>query len=135
MRAVATWLSNCLALLVAAAVIPEIGYGGDPGTLLLAGFILAVVNLIVRPIVILFTLPAVILTFGLALLVINALMLWLTSKLVDGFTVGGFWSTLGGAVIVWVVNAALRRWRDGPGWAGPRSTRSESWTGAEEPRW
>jgi hypothetical protein len=35
-------------------------------------------------------------------------MLWLTSRLVDGFSVGGFWSTLGGALIVWIVNAALR---------------------------
>jgi putative membrane protein len=113
LRALATWLSNCLALLLAAAVIPQIGYGEDAGTLLLAGLILAVVNLFVRPAVILLTLPAVILTFGLALLVINALMLWLTSRLVDGFTVGGFFSTLGGALIVWVVNAALRRWRDG----------------------
>lgn len=61
--------------------------------------------------VILLTLPAVILSFGLALLVISALMLWLTSRLVAGFAVGGFWSTLGGALIVWLVNAALRHWQ------------------------
>jgi putative membrane protein len=73
-RVVAAWLTNCLALLIAAAVIPQIGYGGDPGTLLLAGFILGVVNLLVRPAVIILTLPAVILSFGLALLAINALM-------------------------------------------------------------
>lgn len=114
-RVAFAWLANCLALLIAAAVIPQIGYGGDLGTLLLAGFILGVVNLVVRPLVILLTLPAVILSFGLVLLPINALMLWLTSRLVDGFTVGGFWSTLGGALIVWVVNVALRRWRDRSG--------------------
>jgi putative membrane protein len=108
-RVLAAWLTNCLALLIAAAVIPQISYGGDVGTLLLAGLILGVVNLVVRPAVILLTLPAVILSFGLALLAINALMLWLTSRLVDGFSVGGFFSTLGGALIVWVVNAALRR--------------------------
>jgi putative membrane protein len=119
-RVIAIWLTNCLALLIAAAVIPQIGYGGDLGTLLLAGFILGMVNLVVRPVVILLTLPAVILSFGLALLVINALMLWLTSRVVDGFTVGGFWSTLGGALIVWVVNAVLRRWRDG--WGRPAAT-------------
>jgi putative membrane protein len=122
-RIVAAWLTNCLALLVAAAVIPQIGYGGSLGTLLLAGFILAVVNLIVRPAVIVLTLPAVILSLGLALLAINALMLWLTSKLVDGFSVGGFWSTLGGALIVWVVNAALRRWRDRTWWQAAKSVR------------
>ena len=116
LRVLAAWLSNCLALLVAATLIPQIGYGADLGTLLLAGFILGAVNLLVRPAVILLTLPAVILSFGLALLAINALMLWLTSRLVDGLTVGGFWSTLGGAAIVWIVNQAMRRWRDRPRW-------------------
>jgi putative membrane protein len=108
-RLTIAWLSNCLALLVAAAVIPAIGYGKDLGTLLLAGLILGVVNVVVRPAIIFLTLPAVILSLGLALLAINALMLWLTSRLVEGFTVGGLSSTLGGALIVWIVNAALRR--------------------------
>jgi putative membrane protein len=108
-RVLIAWLSNCVALLVAAAVIAPIGYDKDLGTLLLAGLILGVVNFVVRPAIILLTLPAVILSLGLALLAINALMLWLTSKIVTGFTVGGFWSTVGGALIVWIVNAALRR--------------------------
>jgi putative membrane protein len=108
-RLLVAWLSNCVALLVAAAVIPAIGYDKDLGTLLLAGLILGVVNFVVRPAIILLTLPAVILSLGLFLLVINALMLWLTSKIVDGFTVGGFWSTVGGALIVWIVNATLKR--------------------------
>lgn len=107
-RLLVAWLSNCLALLIAAAVVPAISYGGDVGTLLLAGLILGVVNFLIRPAVIFLTLPAVILSFGLALLAINALMLWLTSRLVDGFGVGGFWSTVGGALIVWIVNGALR---------------------------
>jgi putative membrane protein len=111
------WLSNCAALLVAAALIPAIGYGKDLGTLLLAGLILGAVNFVVRPAIIFLTLPAVILSLGLFLLAINALMLWLTSRIVDGFTVGGFWSTLGGALIVWLVNAALRR--------AQRSTRAD----------
>lgn len=116
-RLVIAWLCNCVALLVAAAVIPAIGYGHDAGTLLLAGAILGFVNFAVRPWIILLTLPAVILSLGLMLLVINALMLWLTSRIVSGFTVGGFWSTVGGALIVWLVNAALRR--------AQRSTRTE----------
>jgi putative membrane protein len=108
-RLLIAWLSNCVALLVAAAVVPAIGYQKDLGTLLLAGAILGLVNFVIRPAIVLLTLPAVILSLGLFLLAINALMLWLTSKLVDGFTVGGFWSTVGGALIVWIVNAALRR--------------------------
>jgi putative membrane protein len=113
-RLVIAWLCNCLALLVAAAVIPAIGYGHDAGTLLLAGAILGFVNFAVRPWIILLTLPAVILSLGLMLLVINALMLWLTSKIVSGFHVGGFWSTVGGALILWLVNMALRPWTKYP---------------------
>ncbi len=94
-------------------MIPSISYHHDLGTLLLAGAIFGVVNFAVRPLVILFTLPAVILTLGVALLFINALMLWLTSKIVSGFHVGGFWSTLGGAVVVWLVNVVLRMWTRG----------------------
>lgn len=108
------WIFNCVALLVAAAVIGPIGYGEDAGTLLLAGLILGFVNFVVRPAIVLLTLPAVILSLGLMLLVINALMLWLTSRIVDGFTVGGFWSTVGGALIVWVVNAVLKRLQHRP---------------------
>lgn len=116
---------NCVALLVAAAVIPAISYNEDFGSLLLAGLILGIVNFLVRPAIVLLTLPAVILSLGLALLVINALMLWLTSRIVDGFTVGGFWSTVGGALIVWIVNVALRR--------AQRSGRTERAAGWE--RW
>jgi putative membrane protein len=109
-RLVVTWISNCVALLVASAVIGPIGYGGKLGTLLLAGAILGVVNFAIRPLVVLLTLPFVILTLGVGLLVVNAFMLWLTSRIVTGFHVGGFWSTVGGALIVWLVNLALRPW-------------------------
>jgi putative membrane protein len=109
-RLLVTWLSNCVALLVAAAVIGPIGYSHRIGTLLLAGAILGVVNFAIRPLVILFTLPFVIVTLGFGLLVVNALMLWLTSRIVHGFHIGGFWSTVGGAIVIWLVNLALRPW-------------------------
>jgi putative membrane protein len=133
-RLLVAWLSNCLALLIAAAVIPAISYGGDVGTLLLAGLILGLVNFVIRPAVIFLTLPAVILSLGLALLAINALMLWLTSRLVDGFAVGGFSSTLGGALIVWIVNAALRRGGKRSR-GGPRDRRASDRGEQSVPRW
>jgi putative membrane protein len=120
-RLVITWLVNCLGIIVASAIIPDISYGHDLGTLLLAGLILALVNFALRPLVILLTLPAVILTLGLGLLLINALMLWLTSKIVSDFHVGGFWSTIGGALVLWLVNLALRPW------TRPRGERAK-WT-------
>jgi putative membrane protein len=113
-RLLITWLTNCIGLLIAAAVIGPISYGGKFGTLLLAGLVLGIINFLVRPLVILLTLPAVILSLGIALLFINALMLWLTSKLVSGFHIGGFWSTVGGALILWIVNMALRPWTSQP---------------------
>jgi len=113
MRLLLVWLGNCLGLVVAAALLPAVSYTGDIGTLLWAGAILALVNFALRPIVILMTLPAVILSLGAALLLINALMLWLTSVIVPDLSVGGFWSTLAAAIIVWLVNMALRPWRRG----------------------
>jgi len=107
-RLLVAWLGNCLGLLLAAAIVPAIGYGHDLGTLLLAGAILGVVNFALRPLVILLTLPAVVLSLGLALLFINALMLWVTSRLVTDLHVGGFSSTLAGALIIWLANLLMR---------------------------
>jgi putative membrane protein len=96
-----------VALFAAAWVIPGVTYGSSWWTLLLAALVFAIVNAIVRPIVILFTLPAVILSLGVALFFISMLMLWLTDEIVDEFETGGFWSVAGGAVIVWLVNLLL----------------------------
>ena len=72
MRLIVAWLGNCLGLLAAAALVPTIGYEHNWGTLLLAGAILGVVNFALRPLVILMTLPAVVLSLGFALLFVNA---------------------------------------------------------------
>jgi putative membrane protein len=109
-RLLVTWLGNCFGLLIAAAIVPHVGYGHDLGTLLLAGLILGFVNFVLRPLVILVTLPAVILSLGIALLLVNALMLWITSRVVTGFRIGGFWSTIGAAFVLWLVNLAVRLW-------------------------
>jgi putative membrane protein len=109
-RLIATWVSNCAGLLVATALLPQFGYGRDLGTLLLAGAILGAVNFALRPIVILVTLPAVILSLGGALLLVNALMLWVTSRLVSGLVLGGFWSVIAAALVIWIVNLLLARW-------------------------
>jgi putative membrane protein len=126
LRLIVTWLCNCVALLVAAAVVPAISYHDDIGTLLLAGAILGVVNFAVRPLVVLMTLPAVVLSLGVALLFINALMLWLTSRIVPDLRIGGFWSTVAGALLISFVNLLLRPARariderDRPRWYAAR---------------
>ena len=83
----------------------------EPLTLVLAAILLGVVNAVVRPIAILFTIPITILSLGLFLWVINAAMLGLVAWILDGFHVAGFGSALLGAMIVgvtgWIANATI----------------------------
>jgi putative membrane protein len=89
--------------------------GTDAGeqalTLLGVGLIFGLVNAIVAPVVKLLSLPFIILTLGLMLLLINALMLWLTSEIAQGldlgFRVDGFWTTIFGAIVISIVSAVL----------------------------
>ena len=85
-----------------------------PSTLILAGLLLGIVNAFVRPIALLLALPALVLTLGLFLLVINAAMLGLVAWLLPGFTIpGGFWSAVGAAIIVSVISW-IGSWFIGP---------------------
>jgi putative membrane protein len=76
----------------------------SPWTLVGAGLLLGVVNAIVRPFALLLSLPALLLTLGLFLLVINAAMLGLVALMLPGFRIAGFWTAVGGALIVSVVS-------------------------------
>jgi putative membrane protein len=96
-------LITAAGLAVAAWAVPGIAFSG-PGTLLLAAFLLGIVNALLRPLVIVLTLPLTILTFGLFLLVINAAMFGLVAWLLDGFAVSGFLAALFGWLIVSIVS-------------------------------
>ena len=84
------------------------------GTLIAAALLLGVVNAFVRPVIIILTLPITLLTLGLFLLVINALMIMFVAWLVPGFLVAGFWSAVLAAIVV-----SLTSWIMS-GWIGPR---------------
>jgi putative membrane protein len=101
------WLSNLVALFVAAWIIPDVSYGDDFWVLFIAALVFTIVNWLVRPIVILLALPAVILTLGLALILINTFMLYLTDWIVPSFETGSFWWTLLAAIIVSIVNLII----------------------------
>lgn len=88
-----------LGLWLATQILPGLHFD-TPGYLLGAALLLGVVNAIVRPIAVLLTLPLTLLTLGLFLLVINAAMLGLVALLLAGFHVSGFWTAVGGALIV-----------------------------------
>ena len=103
-------LVNALAILAAAYILPGIEVSGGLAVLA-AGLVLALINAVVRPVLIFLTLPFTLVTLGLFLFVLNAFCLWLTSWLVTGFEVHGFWPAVFGAMLVsvvsWVVNGFL----------------------------
>jgi len=106
-RFVVTWFFNIVALWVAAELIDGIGYSGNEWVVVLAALVFSLVNIFVKPLVILFTLPLVILTLGLALFFVNLLMLYLTSWIVGDFKVESFGAAILATIIVWVVNTVL----------------------------
>jgi putative membrane protein len=101
------WASNLLAIWVASLVFEGVTYDAKFWVLAVAALVFVLVNAIVRPIVILLALPAVILTLGIALIFVNALMLWITDKVVPPFEVSGFWTYVGAAVLIWLVNMVV----------------------------
>lgn len=100
------FLSNIVAIWLASLVFSGIDYD-DFGTVVLAALVYSAINAVLRPIIIIGALPAVILTFGVALLFIQAFMLWLTAQIVSGFDVSSYWVALGGAVFIWIANAII----------------------------
>jgi putative membrane protein len=99
-------LINAAALWVADALLAGVEIDGI-GPLLIAGAVLGVLSAIVKPILVLLSLPFLILTLGLFMLVINIVILWMTSALVGGFDISGFWTYVGAVLIVWIVNTVL----------------------------
>jgi len=117
-RLLISWFINAVALAVAAYVVPMvvpegIVIAGEPAWLsvAIAALIFGLVNALIRPLLKLVTCPLILLTLGLFTLIINGLMLWLTSWIGQqfdvGFVVNGFWAALLGALIVTVVSFFL----------------------------
>lgn len=98
------WASNVLGIWVTSLIFDGVTYDDKVWVLAVAGLVLFLANAIIRPIVIILTLPAVILTLGILLLFINAFTLWIADKIVPPFEVSGFWTYLGSVVIIWLVN-------------------------------
>ena len=98
------WASNVLGIWVTSLIFDGVTYDDKVWVLALAGLVLFLANAIIRPIVIILTLPAVVLTLGILLLFINAFTLWIADKIVPPFEVSGFWTYLGSVIIIWLVN-------------------------------
>ena len=105
------WLITTLAVMGASHVIPGISYNST-GVLIGAALLLGIINAMVRPVLLLLSLPFIIVTMGFFILVINALLLMFVSAVVPGFHVEGFWSALFAGIIIglisWILSSFFR---------------------------
>ena len=110
MKLLLVWLINAIALMAVAYLPPGITVSSFI-VALVAALVLGLVNAVIRPVLILLTLPATLLTLGLFIFVINGLLFWLVGSFVTGFTVNGFWPGVFGAVgysiVSWALSALL----------------------------
>ena len=105
MRLLLAWIINAATLLAIPYVIPGVTLDTFL-TALLTALVLGLVNAVIRPILVLLTLPATLLTLGLFILVINALLFWFVASFIEGFRVGGFWSAVFGAIVYALISWA-----------------------------
>ncbi|CAD5373206.1 putative Uncharacterized membrane protein YvlD [Rubrivivax sp. A210] len=112
MKIIVRWLLLAAALLLVAHLDAGVTVASF-GTALWAAFVIGLFNTLVRPLLVLLTLPVTLLTLGLFLFVINALMFWAAAWALDGFHVSGFWAALLGSLIYslcgMVIDAAMER--------------------------
>lgn len=101
-----SWLTNAAVLAVVVIVLTRVTVS-NVGTLLLAAAVFGVLNTVLKPLARLVTLPLALITFGIAWFLVSALMLELTSAIVSGFHIHGFWTLIESTLIVWLVNLVL----------------------------
>ncbi len=105
-RLLIVWLINALALLAVSYLIPSVQVAGF-GAALVAALVLGLVNAVIRPLLILLTLPVTILTLGLFIFVINGLLFLAVANLLEGFEVAGLWPAIVGAIVYSVISWLL----------------------------
>ena len=111
------WLINAVALVAVAYLMPGITVASFT-TALVAALVLGLVNAVVRPVLVLLTLPVTLITLGLFIFVLNGLLFWFVGSFIQGFVVDGFWSGVFGAIVFslisWLLSGLLLS-------AGPRT--------------
>ncbi len=100
------WILNAVALLVVAYILPGITVASF-GSALIAALVLGLLNTLVKPVLVLLTLPITIVTLGLFLLVLNALVFWFAGSILKGFQVNGFWWAVIGAFVYSLISGLL----------------------------
>lgn len=99
------WLVCSLGLWIAAAFLSNsISYGNQLSVIVIAGLILAVINVFIKPILVIFSLPALIFTLGLFMIIINGLTVYIASKLYEPLQITNFWAAVFAGMVIGLVN-------------------------------
>lgn len=106
MRLLLTWLINAAALFAVPFLMKTV-YVENFIVALVAALVLGLVNVLIKPILVLLTLPVTVLTLGLFIFIVNGLMFWVVANFVSGFYVAGFWSAVAGALLYSLISWAL----------------------------
>ena len=110
LRFLVAWAVDAAALAVAAWIFSGISVGGSAGTLILAALVYGILAAFVKPVLKLLTLPLAILTLGVAWFFVAMFILWLTDAIIGGMHIHGFWTLVGGTIVVWAVGAVADHW-------------------------
>lgn len=111
MNILLNWLINAFVVFAVAYMLPGV-YVESYLTALVVALILGILNILIKPVLIVLTLPITLLTFGFFLIIINALLLMLTDALLPGFAIESFWWAVFYSILVSVINVLLQRYKD-----------------------
>jgi putative membrane protein len=110
LRILVAWAIDAAALAIAAWIFTGITVGGSAGTLIVAALVYGILATFIKPLLKLLTLPLAIITLGIAWFFVAMFILWLTDVIVGGFQINGFWTLVGGTVVVWAVGVVADHW-------------------------
>lgn len=103
---VLSWIANAVILAIVAWIFEDV-HSGTNGQLILAAAVFGVLNTILKPILRLITFPLAIVTLGIAWFFVSMFMLWITSAIVSGFQVTGFWTYVWATIVIWLLNVVI----------------------------
>jgi putative membrane protein len=110
LRILIAWAVDAAALAIAAWIFTGITVGGSAGTLIIAALVYGILATFIKPLLKLLTLPLAIVTLGIAWFFVAMFILWLTDVIVSGFNINGFWTLVGGTIVVWLVGVVSDHW-------------------------
>ena len=110
LRILVAWAIDAAALAIAAWIFTGITVGGSAGTLIVAALVYGILATFIKPLLKLLTFPLAIITLGIAWFFVAMFILWLTDVIVGGFQINGFWTLVGGTIVVWAVGVVADHW-------------------------